>query len=113
MAQSTRTILIDDITGREIEEGKGESIEFAVNGVAYSIDLDEKGASKFHTTLQFYIDHATRLGRAPKSGPRMQAKSTDVDTSAVRAWAASNGYEISPRGRIRGEIIEAFRAAGN
>jgi hypothetical protein len=34
-----------------------------------------------------------------------------LDTQAVRAWAESNGYEVSSRGRIKGEIIEAFRAA--
>lgn len=36
-----------------------------------------------------------------------------VDTAAVRAWAAANGVTVSPRGRIKDEVIEAYRAAGN
>lgn len=113
MAQSTRTILIDDITGKEIEDGSGESIEFSVNGTSYTIDLDSKGAAKFHSTLQFYVEHATRLGRAPRGGKRMTKRSVDADPAAVRAWAESNGFEVSPRGRIKAEILEAYRAAGN
>ncbi len=36
-----------------------------------------------------------------------------VDNAAVRAWAAANGLTVSPRGRIRDEVIQAYRAAGN
>ena len=36
-----------------------------------------------------------------------------VDTAAVRAWAAANGLTVSPRGRIKDEVIKAYRAAGN
>lgn len=113
MAQSTRTILTDDITGKEIDEGSGESIEFSISGTTYSIDLDEKNAAKFHNAFQFYIDHATRVGRAPRGGKRMTRRNVEADPAAVRAWAASNGYEVSPRGRIKAEILEAYRAAGN
>ena len=36
-----------------------------------------------------------------------------VDTAAVRARAAANGIAVSPRGRTKDEVIEAYRAAGN
>ena len=36
-----------------------------------------------------------------------------VDNAAVRAWAAANGVMVSPRGRIKDDVIEAYRAAGN
>ncbi len=36
-----------------------------------------------------------------------------VDTAAVRAWAAANGLTVSPRGRIKDEVLKAYRAAGN
>jgi Lsr2 len=38
---------------------------------------------------------------------------TGVDNRAVRAWAESNGFEVSARGRISAEIIQKYRAAGN
>ena len=31
----------------------------------------------------------------------------------ARAWAAANSVIVSPRGRIKDEVIEAYRAAGN
>jgi amphi-Trp domain-containing protein len=36
-----------------------------------------------------------------------------VDNAAVRAWAAANGLSVSSRGRIRDEVIRAYRDAGN
>jgi hypothetical protein len=36
-----------------------------------------------------------------------------VDNQAVRTRAASNGIELSPRGRIPADVIEKYRAAGN
>jgi hypothetical protein len=38
---------------------------------------------------------------------------TEVDNRAVKAWAAFNGIELSGRGRIPGDVIERYRAAGN
>ncbi|RIT29564.1 hypothetical protein D2E76_24900 [Mycobacteroides abscessus] len=29
----------------------------------------------------------------------------------IRAWAHKKGYEVSDRGRIKAEIVEAFEAA--
>jgi uncharacterized protein (DUF4415 family) len=31
----------------------------------------------------------------------------------VRAWAAGQGIEVSARGRIKADVVEQFRAAGN
>ncbi len=36
-----------------------------------------------------------------------------VDSAAVRAWAAANGLTVSPRGRIKDEVLKAYRAAGS
>jgi amphi-Trp domain-containing protein len=36
-----------------------------------------------------------------------------VDTAAVRAWAGANGVSVSTRGRIKDEVLKAYRAAGN
>ena len=38
---------------------------------------------------------------------------SQVDTKAVRVWAASNGIELKGRGRIPGHVVEQYRAAGN
>jgi amphi-Trp domain-containing protein len=54
-----------------------------------------------------------RRGRRKTAAPTGKAAFNGVDTAAVRAWAAANGFTVSPRGRIREEVIEAYRAAGN
>jgi amphi-Trp domain-containing protein len=53
--------------------------------------------------------------RARRSASASADKSTfnGVDQAAVRAWAAANGLTVSPRGRIKAEVVQAYRAAGN
>ena len=36
---------------------------------------------------------------------------TNPDTSAVRAWARSNGYDVADRGRLPAELTDAYLAA--
>jgi hypothetical protein len=44
MAQRVITQLVDDIDGKEIAEGAGETVSFALDGVSYEIDLSSKNA---------------------------------------------------------------------
>lgn len=117
MAQQLVTMFVDDITGQEIPDGAGRTIEFAFDGVAYEIDLDVKNAQKFAEAMAFYIDHGRKVGRAggaPATRRAARAGSgsgSDLDNTAIRAWAAQNGYRVSPRGRIRNDVIAAYRAA--
>jgi len=115
VAQKVVTLLTDDITGKEIATGEGETIDFAFQGYTYTIDLDVKNAKKLRETMAYYIEHARRTGKSNviplrRSGEGRRGAS-DVDPSEVRAWAEENGYEVSPRGRIKSEIVEAYKAA--
>ncbi|MGO4204820.1 Lsr2 family protein [Rhodococcus sp. TAF43] len=110
MAQKIVVELIDDLDGDPIDIG-GETISFAVNGVEYNIDLNDKNATEFHRKLDYYIKYATRVGGRKTTRP---AKQTSNGTSAqeIREWANANGYNVSARGRISADIVEAY-AAGN
>lgn len=33
------------------------------------------------------------------------------DNRAIREWAEANGYEVSPRGKLPAEVVEAYRLA--
>ncbi|KQU46867.1 hypothetical protein ASG84_09040 [Rhodococcus sp. Leaf278] len=121
MARRITTQLVDDIDGSAIDDESGETIEFAVNGVEYSIDLKAKNAHEFHKKLDLYIEHATRVG-GRKRKPSPAAASTSAaaggsgkrdpeQTRAIRQWAFDQGYEISERGRIPADIEEAYNAA--
>jgi Lsr2 len=122
MAQKVTTLLTDDISGEEIPAGEGETISYAFQGFTYEIDLDADHAKTFSETISFYIEHSRRIGKTNvvplrsagtdgEAKKRRTATPSDLDPAQVRAWAESNGYEVSPRGRIKGEIVEAYKAA--
>ncbi len=42
MAQRTTVLLVDDIDGRMLKEGQGETVTFALDDTPYGIDLSTK-----------------------------------------------------------------------
>lgn len=115
MAKKIIVELVDDIDGSVIPTGKGEHIEFAVDGVAYEIDLSVKNAKDFRKQLDHYIEHAKKVGRqARRTAPArtsIPAKRDPAQTRAIREWANNNGYNLGGRGRIPAEVEDAFTAA--
>lgn len=112
MARQTTFHLVDDIDGSVIDTDSGETIEFAVSGVRYVIDLKTKNAKEFHRKLGYYIDHATRVGgRRRRSSAVTPSRRDPRQTRTIRQWAADKGYVISDRGRIPAEIVRAFEAS--
>ena len=114
MAKKVIVQLVDDIDGSPIADGKGEHIEFAVDGVGYEIDLGTKNAKVFRQSLAPYVERATRTGGRRRTRATPKATGAKRDTSQIRAireWAVANGYEISTRGRIPAQVEEAYNAA--
>ena len=112
MAERIVRQLIDDIDGSDITDGGGEQLEFSVRGVDYRIDLSTANLAKFDKALKPYIDAAETVGgkrrqRVKASG----AKRATVNLADIREWARGEGYDVSDRGRIRAEIVDAFHAA--
>lgn len=108
MASKTTVELLDDITGKPA----AETITFGIDGSEFEIDLTEKNAKALRKALVPFADAGRRVsGRLTRGNVKPVA--IGVDNQAVRAWAASNGIELSTRGRIPSHIIEQYRAAGN
>lgn len=116
---SKRLVLADDITGKEIPEGGGGTIQFSLRGEFFEIDLADESLAKLEKALATYIEHAVsveapsepvRKGRGPLKLTKLPGKGPDY-LAAVRTWARANGYELSDRGRIKAEIQEAYEAA--
>ena len=42
-----------------------------------------------------------------------KASYSGYEPAAVRAWASGRGIEVNVRGRIKADVVEKFRAAGN
>jgi hypothetical protein len=104
VAQKVNIVLVDDLDGSEATE----TVTFGLDGSAYEIDLSDKNAKKLRDALSLYTASARRSGRRQ---PRSGTGRSSADTAAIRSWAKSKGYEVSDRGRISADILEAYKKA--
>lgn len=113
MAQKVTTHLVDDLTGETIEEGKGRTVIFGFDGTNYEIDLTDDNVDQIREAFYNYIAAArktgTRAGR-PSSGSAPKRGNSE-ELGKIRDWAATNGYEVSSRGRISQVVRDAYNAA--
>ena len=117
MAQKTIVTLIDDIDGGEA----AETVEFALDGTSYEIDLSERNAQALRDALAQYVGAARRAGRggagtagggARRGGRRSGGGAIDKSqVQHIRQWARENGITVSERGRISAEVLEKYQAA--
>ncbi|MEV6850185.1 Lsr2 family protein [Actinoplanes sp. NPDC051411] len=111
MAKQVITVLTDDLDGGDADR----TVEFALDGINYTIDLSEKNAGKLRKALDPYLGVASRVGRNSASRvhlsrPAVPARANRDQNQAIREWAVKNGYPVSDRGRIPGSVVEAFHA---
>jgi hypothetical protein len=118
VAQRTIVQLTDDLDGKPIAEGRGETVRFALDRQDYEIDLGEKNAKAMREVLDKYVSAARRVttsgtgrGRGRGGSGRSSATARDYDPKAVRAWAESQGIEVSQRGRVPAELVAKFQEA--
>jgi hypothetical protein len=112
MAKKVTVTLVDDFDG---EGGADETVEFGLDGVTYEIDLSGKNANKLRAELKKWVEAGRRVGgrrrgRSPVSGKGRAAIDRE-QSAAIRDWARRNGHNVSTRGRIPAEVIDAFHAA--
>jgi hypothetical protein len=122
VAQRTIVQLTDDLDGKAIPDGQGETIRFSLDQIAYEIDLNDKNAQTLRDTVGKYVAAARRVGSSSSSGGRGpgarrgtgrsgNSPDRDYDPKAVRAWAEAQGIEVSQRGRVPADLIAKFQAA--
>jgi amphi-Trp domain-containing protein len=104
---------VEQDRSEELPSAEDAAPEEVVQGVAS--DTEAAGSSAAESVPAVAPDPSPQPRRARRKAVAATGKaaSNGVDTAAVRAWAAANGMTVSPRGRIKDEVIEAFRAAGN
>jgi len=115
MAQRTVVQLTDDLDGKAIPDGKGETIRFSLDRTDYEIDLADKNAKALRDTFAKYVSAARRTGASTHSTGRGRGRragtARDYDPKAVRAWAESQGIQVSQRGRVPADLVARFQAA--
>jgi hypothetical protein len=118
MAQKTIVTLVDDLTGEAAENIS--TVEFALDGRAYELDLTDDNSAKLHDALSQYINAARKIGGRRRSATRPDrgSKSTSRTTGynretlkSIREWAKKNGHNVSNRGRLPAEVVQAWETA--
>ncbi|MFC1408944.1 Lsr2 family protein [Streptacidiphilus sp. N1-12] len=106
MAQKVVIELSDDLDGSEAVE----TVTFALDGRSYEIDLSEKNAGKLRKSLVPYVEAGRRQGGARRGPKRIAVGNDRPNPVEVRAWAAAQGIDVAPRGRVPAEVIEKYLA---
>jgi hypothetical protein len=110
VAQKVQVILTDDIDGGEAEE----TVQFALDGVSYEIDLSADNAEALREALAAYVGAARRTGGRSsrrQAAPKARPAAERADLTDVRSWARENGYTVSDRGRVSSVVRTAYEAA--
>ena len=110
MAKKVTVTLIDDFDGSGAAD---ETVEFGLDGVTYEIDLSSKNATKLRSDLKKWVEAGRRVAgrRRGRSAGGRRAAIDREQSAAIREWARRNGHNVSTRGRIPADIVEAFHAA--
>lgn len=125
MARTTRVVLTCDLRHSTEVEATGTAV-ITLNGDRYEIDVCDKHAAELvakarksrrpsgrkpATTRAAAKKGSTRRSAAKKAPATKRGPRSAADGAAIRAWATSNGYAISPRGRIATTVLDAYAAA--
>ncbi|MEU4767069.1 Lsr2 family protein [Actinosynnema sp. NPDC023794] len=113
-----KVVTLDDLDG--ISEA-AETILYLCDGQYLEVDLSGENAAKFRKVLAPYIA-VSRTVPAKEAGRRVLSNGStqtavnatvldEIDPAIVRAWAIENGHEISDKGRVPQNIVEAWRQA--
>jgi hypothetical protein len=107
MAQETIVRLLDDIDGKPADE----TVTFAIDGIAYEIDLRSRNADKLRKVFAPYVEKARRgARRSGRSVGRGRTAHNRERAADIRSWAKKHGITINDRGRIPAEIVQAYDA---
>ena len=89
MAQKYIVQLVDDITQQPIDDGAGESVRFALDGVSYTIDLTSDHAEEFRSALSPYVNAARKADVAVRAKASTSPRAPKGDTPCAESPANS------------------------
>lgn len=107
MAQRVQILLEDDLDGSEASE----TINFALDGKAYEIDLSAANAAQLRDDLAKWVGHARSVRGRARVAQNRATSGGRTDLNKVREWGRKNGYKVSDRGRVSAEVQEAYAKA--
>lgn len=109
MAKKTVILLEDDLDGSEANE----TLNFAIDGVGYEIDLNERNAAELRLVLDRYVSVARRSSATSRGRgrPRATTQTSSPTSGEVREWAKAQGLSVNERGRVQAAVMADYVAA--
>jgi hypothetical protein len=112
MAQKMMVSFVDDLDGSEAEG----TVAFSISGRDYEIDLSEANAAKLRDVLAPFVAAGRKAGGSTRTVRRASTvsgastpRTRREDSKAIRDWATAQGMNVSTRGRISAEVLEAYK----
>jgi hypothetical protein len=112
MAQ--RIVLTDDLDGSEATQ----TLTYTIDGQEYEIDLSDENVQRFHEALEPFVSKSRQVERRAEPARRGRGDSRRRgggsgrdDIPQIRAWAESQRMDVSARGRVKKEIMNAYDEA--
>jgi hypothetical protein len=116
MAQRVQVLLVCDV--HEDETPATETVEFALDGSGYEVDVCEQHATELRESLATYVGVARRSGgrgalspNRPTGRRSRRSRNGGGEAAQIREWARSQGLAVPERGRIPAELAEKYAAA--
>lgn len=108
MVRIVTSRLLDDID-KTLEAT--EIIHYTWEGVAYELHLNLDHANEFRTIMAEWVEHSAVVPETRgRKGGVSKARATSRDQNQkIREWARSKGMDVPERGRLRAEIVAAYR----
>jgi len=108
-----KRISIEFVDDSDPSMAADETVEFAIDGVNYEIDLSKTNAAQLRRDMQTWVEHATYVSGRKKRKilePNGSGRGNTYRAMQIRAWAMDRGIELPPRGRIPNEVIDQYLA---
>ena len=89
-----------------------ETVQLSYRGVAYELNLTERTAASLDRAIAPYLNAGRRVAEAgPSPGSTRKSGPQPPPPGDVRAWARSQGIEVSDRGRLSVEVNRRYKDA--
>ena len=109
MASKIQIHIADDLDGTDADV----TVHFALDEIAYEIDLNTSNDAKLRKALAPFIEHARKsnVAKRPPAQRGSRSAANRNRTHNIREWAKSQGMTINDRGRIPADVLAKYEAA--
>src|SRR3712207_4929154 len=110
MATNPEVVLVDDLTGDPADT----TVKFALNETEYKIDPSMRTPLRCGRRS---LGTSTQRERCRAAGAAARKRRSPLTRATTRRLCArgrpGRGFEVNARGRIKADVVQKFRAAGN